>query len=101
MMTVSASQTVKGTTDHPIWSAFAALLKKLHCWYRRHHALKDARAAFMHTVYLEDRLLDDMGVTKEEVLWAASLPLEENAALALQARAAEKRAAEQAVCGRR
>lgn len=58
---------------------------------------EEARAAFMHTVYLEDRLLDDMGVTREEVSWAASLPIDVNAAEALRERALRRRVAQSAL----
>ena len=98
-MVLSATSTVASAAYNPIGDnligqAFSAHLERLRRWYRRGRALKEARAAFMHTVYRDDRLLDDMGVTREEVLWAASLPLEENAALALRARAAERRRAQ-------
>lgn len=46
--------------------------------------LKQARAAFLNVAHLDDRLLEDIGVTREEVQWAASLPLEMNAALELK-----------------
>ncbi len=40
---------------------------------------------------LDDYLLRDIGVTREEVQWAAGLPLSINAALALEERAAQRR----------
>ncbi|MGI9487708.1 MAG: hypothetical protein ACR2RF_17880 [Geminicoccaceae bacterium] len=95
-MTISASEPIARPMGHQMEQAFSAFLQKVRCWYRRRRDLKEARAAFMHTVYLDDRLLDDMGVTREEVRWAASLPLEENAALALRERAAKRRAAQTA-----
>lgn len=42
---------------------------------------------------LEDHLLDDIGVTREELEWAIRLPLSTNAALALRERAARRRMA--------
>lgn len=95
-MTMSASEAVSGPLGHPSMSAISPFLKSVRRWYRRRLALKEARAAFMHTIRLDDRILDDMGVTREEVLWAASLPLEDNAALALRARAAKRRTAQAA-----
>jgi uncharacterized protein YjiS (DUF1127 family) len=40
---------------------------------------------------LDDHMLKDIGVTREEVEWAASLPLTTNAALALEERAFKRR----------
>lgn len=40
---------------------------------------------------LDDRILDDIGVTREEIAWAAELPLTINPALALQDRAGRRR----------
>lgn len=90
-MTMSATDSAASAMNFPIGQAFSAHLERVSYWYRRRRDLKESRAAFMHTVHLDDRLLDDMGVTREEVLWAASLPLEENAALALRTRAAKRR----------
>jgi uncharacterized protein YjiS (DUF1127 family) len=53
-----------------------------------------ARAAFMRTTCLDDRTLEDIGVTRDEVEWAARLPLSVNASRALHARARARRAAE-------
>ncbi len=95
-MTTSASESIASPMIHQIGPQVFAILQRVRHWYRQHRDQKEARAAFMHTVHLEDRLLDDMGVTREEVMWAASLPLEENAALALRKRAAQRRAAQSA-----
>ncbi len=100
-MTASASNPIASPMIYQPLQEVAAFLQRLRLLYRRRRELREARAAFMHTVYLDHRLLDDMGVTREEVLWAASLPLEVNAALALRERAAERRAAEAARSKRR
>lgn len=42
------------------------------------------RDAFRHMLTLNDEMLDDIGVTRDAVRWAAQLPLEENAARALR-----------------
>jgi len=52
------------------------------------------RDAFMNIVDLDDKVLDDIGVTREEVEWAARLPLRVNASQALHARARLRRASE-------
>ncbi len=57
---------------------------------------RDARDAFMHILRLDERRLDDIGVTRAEVDWAAKLPLEINASKALHARARKRRTAESA-----
>ena len=99
-MTLFASQSIASPMIHQvtrqIGKEVSACWQKVRRWYRRRRDLQEARAAFMHTVYLDDRLLDDMGVTREEVSWAASLPIEENAALALRERAAKRRCARSA-----
>jgi uncharacterized protein YjiS (DUF1127 family) len=43
----------------------------------------------------DDRLLDDMGVTREEIQWAAQLPITINSAIALQERSSKRRRREQ------
>lgn len=40
---------------------------------------------------LDDHMLNDIGVTREEVRWAAGLPLTVNAALELEERATRRR----------
>ncbi len=40
---------------------------------------------------MDDHMLCDIGVTREEVRWAAGLPLTMNAALALEERAFQRR----------
>lgn len=52
---------------------------------------RDARDAFMRSLRLDDKILDDIGVTREEVEWAARLPLEVNASSALYATARARR----------
>jgi uncharacterized protein YjiS (DUF1127 family) len=58
------------------------------------HEHKIARRAFTDTFRLDDRMLDDIGVTREDVEWAAGLPLWMDAAEALHARASARRARE-------
>ncbi|MCP5086349.1 MAG: hypothetical protein GY952_06050 [Rhodobacteraceae bacterium] len=63
-------------------------------WLKTHRSSRISRAAFMNTVYLDDALLRDIGVTREEVKWAAGLPLSINAAQALHRKARVRRAME-------
>lgn len=62
---------------------------------RRGHRLD--RAAFLNLTRLDERLLDDIGVTREDVAWAAALPIEVNAALALRERVERRRRKRRAV----
>ncbi|MEM8950713.1 MAG: hypothetical protein AAGA21_23220 [Pseudomonadota bacterium] len=89
-MTIQAIDADGHSVGRPIWSAPFAMLESLRRWYRQRRDLKEARDAFIHMAYLDDRILDDIGATREEVQWALSLPLERNAALALRARAAKR-----------
>jgi uncharacterized protein YjiS (DUF1127 family) len=50
-----------------------------------------ARRAVARLDVLDDFLLDDIGVTRSEVRWAAGLPLTVNAALELEERATRRR----------
>jgi len=90
-MTASVSETSLFALQRGTTGPFPAFLKRWHRWYRHRRDLKETRLAFMHVVHLEDRLLDDMGVTRDDVLWAAALPLEVNAAKALRLRAQRQR----------
>lgn len=49
------------------------------------------RAAFLNLTRLDERLLEDMGVTREDIRWATALPIEVNAALALRGRVERRR----------
>ena len=53
-------------------------------WHATRRIGKINRDAFLHLLKLDDELLDDIGVTRDSVRWAASLPLSEDAARALE-----------------
>lgn len=53
-------------------------------WNRRRAKYRQDRAAFQHLLALDDAMLDDMGVSRGDVVWAAGLPLKQNASLELQ-----------------
>jgi uncharacterized protein YjiS (DUF1127 family) len=50
-----------------------------------------ARRAVARLDRLDDHMLHDIGVTREDVIWAAGLPLTVNAALALEERGRRRR----------
>jgi uncharacterized protein YjiS (DUF1127 family) len=55
-------------------------------WLRRLWRNFTARRAVSRLETYDDNLLKDIGVTRDEVTWAAHLPLSVNAALALEER---------------
>ena len=67
---------------------------------REQRELRLNREAFLNLLRVDERALEDIGVTREDVDWAARLPLETNAALALRQRAARRRAEPAATPGR-
>ena len=91
MMIMPTTITADRAMNASSWPTFQAFLEGPRRWYRRRRDLREARAAFLHMIHLDHRMLDDAGVTREEVLWAAALPIEINAALALQARATARK----------
>jgi uncharacterized protein YjiS (DUF1127 family) len=82
------------TTPSTIRAGVRNLVLRLRCALFPSHEDKMARRAFLNTFRLDDRMLDDIGVTREEVEWAAGLPLQVDAAQALHARASTRRARE-------
>jgi len=52
--------------------------------YRSNREHRIARAAFQRLRFLDDEILDDIGVTRANVEWANKLPLNVSAALELQ-----------------
>lgn len=62
---------------------------------RERRARYEARQAFLNLKHLDDRTLDDIGVTRAEVYNAAELPMDVNAARALHQMAAERKARQQ------
>lgn len=93
-MTITHPESFAAAPPRSLLSALSTFLQRFRAYRERRSSLKDDREAFLHVVYLDDRVLFDMGVTREEVEWAASLPLEVNAARALKERAERRRKSE-------
>ncbi|MEM7427299.1 MAG: DUF1127 domain-containing protein [Pseudomonadota bacterium] len=72
---------------HPAWFRTAAR------WFSNWQA----RRQVSRLTDFETRLLDDMGVTRDEVRWAAQLPLSVNAAWELRHRSRTRRLAESSI----
>lgn len=98
-MTTLTMQQAERPMNLRLLSTLTAVLNTIRSWHQKRRNLKESRAAFMHMVYLDDQILDDVGVTSEEVRWAASLPLEENAALALREMAKERKSRDRTARG--
>lgn len=58
----------------------------------RRHVHRQNRRAFQHMLSLEEHLLEDIGVSREDVLWANRQPLRVNAAVAMHERARSRQA---------
>lgn len=65
-----------------------AMRRILNLAVHNYHAYKTHRTnrrAFVQMLNLEEGVLSDIGVTRDDVLWASNLPIEVNAALELEA----------------
>lgn len=85
------SQTHLCETTPPLRTLRLSLVETGLARWRRWRADRQARTAFSTVLMLDDRLLHDMGVTRAEAEWAASLPLSQDAATAMHARAQTRR----------
>ena len=69
------------TLTHVLWHN---PITDLFAWLNRRDAQKIKRKKFKNLLDLEDKMLDDIGVTREEVQQAARLPLSQDAATELR-----------------
>ena len=60
------------------------LMRVVQRYFRLRKARRIDRDAFRHLLKLDDSLLQDIGVTRADVEWAARLPLSQDASDALQ-----------------
>lgn len=63
---------------------FSAAFDSIRTYFHKWHKQREARTAFQHLLALDDANLDDIGVRREDVLWASRLPLSQNAAVELE-----------------
>lgn len=86
MFTTSQIPSITGHRRSPWWgsSLVTAFFETARC-IRRRWRLHRMQA-------LDDHMLDDIGVTREELLWAIDLPVRVNAAHVLHDRARRRRA---------
>ena len=73
------------TQTAPAPLACPGILTRLRAWFAERERRRIDRDAFRNLLRLDDAMLRDIGVTRDEVVRAASLPLSHNAALELQA----------------
>ncbi len=74
-------------SDYPLW--FRTAVRLFNNWQTR------GRIRALETY--DERLLDDIGISREEVIWAANLPLGLNAAWELRHRSRARRLADKAI----
>jgi uncharacterized protein YjiS (DUF1127 family) len=85
-MTWMTVDTRQGEDFSHLATALRGLAAAFRGAYRQYREDRLRRDAFLNLLTLDDATLDDIGVTREEVNWAARLPLEINAARALRGR---------------
>ncbi len=82
-MPLSAPTGFAGRAAGLLAAAIAGLARVRLAWNRRRRLVRMRD--------LDDRTLDDIGITRDELEWALGLPFEANAALDLQRRASLRR----------
>lgn len=81
----NTGHTIVGRKSHWISATGAAsLLSKLKRYISRRYNQHIDRQAFNHLLTLDDNILKDMGVTKQDIVWASKLPVSEDAAAKME-----------------
>jgi hypothetical protein len=91
----------RGRTGRRAFAWFGTAFDRIRSRYAAWRADRDRRDAFASLLGYDDRMLSDMGVLREDVEWAASLPLYVNAALALRDRSSARQAVSERARSRR
>ena len=83
-------------TEHPsgLLAGLRSLFERFRDGVRTRAEQRQRRRLFLNVEGLDDRTLDDIGLTRSDVAVAANLPLEINASLAVREIAAQRRAGE-------
>lgn len=71
--------TVQSVEKHARQNSFLAALKTIAANLRQRRKNRERRDAFNTMLHLDDRMLSDIGVTRDDVRWASRLPLSVNA----------------------
>lgn len=79
------SEVLSNLSDSPRPSALRAIANLFRAWSRRRR--------FVDLRHLDDHLLGDIGVTRDDLAWGASLPLREDAAERVRRRMARRNGA--------
>lgn len=58
-----------------LWNTILRVSEKVSVW----HQQRINRAAFNQMLTLDDRILEDIGVSRQDIEWASNLPIELNA----------------------
>lgn len=89
------SSTTCGRSHHTVSrrlaAVFTSFLRSINRSWTAWRARRDRRDAFANLLACDDRMLADMGVRRDEVEWAARLPLNVDAVRALHLRAEGRR----------
>ena len=82
--TVLNSQCAPAAKSKQSRGLLSALFSKLKEHLRNRRRRRIDRQAFKHILNLDDQMLQDIGVTRDDVKWADGLPLHKNASWELQ-----------------
>ena len=75
---------IKAGTQHDFLTMLAGRLRTFLERKALYRQRKIDRAAFLTMMSLDDSMLDDIGLTRNDIIWAAKLPLSVDAALAVR-----------------
>ncbi|MCE8016550.1 hypothetical protein HOP62_10760 [Halomonas sp. MCCC 1A17488] len=68
------------------------LIHALETRWQEYRRRRRFRQRFLHLLAYDDHMLEDMGHSRDDILWASRLPLKEDAEQALEQRRAKRKA---------
>lgn len=77
-------QTAKAIRKTTFAGSLCSLVASTRHWIEKKYNQRINRQAFNYLLTLDDNLLKDIGVTRQDVQWASQLPLEEDAATKIE-----------------